>query len=296
MGLFKSISKGIKSFFGGPEQKSTTTPVQVPVYTPEQQQLLKSLTTSIQEQWNQPWTPAPRMYVPRTPEEEQYFNWARSQAISDMASGKVPYEVGPEYAQRYFEEAIRPLYQREWEETVLPQITKSYAGPTFHSGLRAEAEAEAARKYATDLAAKKAELTYGEELARRQAIESAMGRVLPAGQAQMQAGQYARAIEAEQVMDAVQRYLMGEGGAPMAYNPMVQLAFQLLGFQPYAIATQTKSTGTGGGLGYGLLTGFAGGAGKALGGMLFSPTSLFGTRAYNPSGGYWGWGLSLIHI
>lgn len=259
MGLFDTIS----GFFGGGEEETKIK--QLATMTPEQYKLLEQLIATA----GQAGEPAPtfpgELFLPATAEEQNYLDWARSEAIRKMAQGEVPYEVGPEYAEKYFEEAIRPIYQREWEETILPGIREAYAGPGYWSSARAEAERKGGRDYFMELAAKKAGLVYGEEQARRQAIESAMGRVLPTGQAMGEAGAYSRAIGQEEIMADLSRWLMGEeveGAYNPFYSPAMTYAYNLLGIQPYAYGTETTAQGPG--LGYGILTGLAGGAGSAL--------------------------------
>ena len=58
------------------------------------------------------------------------------------------------------------------------------------------------------------------------------------------AGGYSRMIDQEKVTADLQRWLMGEeveGVAPTMYNPFLQLAYQLLGLEPYALGTKASS-------------------------------------------------------
>lgn len=257
MGLFSN-------FFGG--AKSETKTIKTPNWNAGQQQIFDLLNAQIQKTGFGPAPTSPNAYVPRTPEEEQYFKYAQSEAVKNMATGQVPYEVGPEFANQFFEQSIRPIAQREWRETTRPGIEEAYAGSTFNSTGRLDALTKATEKYGEGLSAQKAGLVYGEELARRKAIESAYGRIAQGQEIASGAGRYSRDIETEKVMNDVQKYLMGEevnGQYNPAYNPMISLAFNLLGLRPFTIGTKTKSEG--GGLGYGMLTGLAGAAGKALG-------------------------------
>lgn len=276
MGLFKSITKGISSFFGAPKAKSKVQ--QLPTWSPEQQEVFKTLAPLVKQGLSGPAPTAPQMYAPTTPEEEQYFNWAKSEAVRRMATGELPYEVGPEWAERYFEEGLRPVYEREWERNILPAIKEAYAGPGYYSTARGDEISQAALDFGLQLAKQKQELLYGEEKARRQAIEQAMGRIPAGQQVAATAAQYSRAIETEKIMDALQRYLMGEsveGQYNPAYNPMLQVAFALLGLQPYTYGVTTQQSG--GGLGYGLLSGLAGGVGQGFGGVFgkYLGTKLF---------------------
>lgn len=237
----------VDSLFGMAGSKSK--PIQLPTFSKAQQGLFDQLAGTVKKQLKTgPTTTAPPMSVPATPEEQSYLTWAKSDALQKMMSGELPYNVGPEYAEQYFEQAIRPIYQREYEENLLPQIQENYAGPRFHGSARTEALSDAARNYAMDLASKKAELIYGEELARRNALESAMGRVLPAGEAMGSAGAYSRMVEEQKVMEDLQRYFMGEDvgtGANPLYNPAMAWAFNLLGLQPFTYGEQTDAQGEG---------------------------------------------------
>lgn len=53
-----------------------------------------------------------------------------------------------------------------------------------------------------------------------------------------------------------------EGAYNPFYSPAMTYAYNLLGIQPYAYGTETTAQGPG--LGYGILTGLARGAGSAL--------------------------------
>ena len=239
MGLFSN-------FFGGAKSKSKVT--QTSNWNPEQTQTFNDLYAQIQKQGMGPAQQSPDAFVPQTAQDKQYLDYANSQAVRNMATGVVPYEVGPEYANQYFEQAIRPIAMREWNEFTRPGIDEAYAGSTFNSTGRLDAITKATEKFGEGLTAQKAGLIYNEEMAKRKAIESAQGRIPEGQRVAGAAATYARAIETEKVMNSVQKYLMGEevnGQYNAAYNPMVTLAFNLLGLKPFTNNVQTKSEGAG---------------------------------------------------
>jgi hypothetical protein len=273
------------NFFGGASSKSKVT--QTPNWNPQQQQEFNDLYSQIQKTGLGPAPSSPDAYVPRTAQDQQYFDYANSEAVKKMATGEVPYDVGPEFANQYFEQSIRPIAEREWRETTRPGIEEAYAGSTFNSTGRLDAITKATEKYGEGLAAQKAGLIYNEEKARRAAIDAAYGRI-PAGQdVAAKSAAYARGIETEKVMNSVQKYLMGEsvnGQYNPAYNPMVTLAFNLLGLKPFTSNVQTESEGAG--LGYSFLK-------SAINGInlqgIFSPsesTQPTGTQAGGSTAAY----------
>jgi hypothetical protein len=214
------------------------------------------------------------MYVPKTSEEQEYLRhikgFAYNQALQKMLKGQPAYDVSPEAAQTYFEKTIKPQYTRNLEEIVLPRIKEAYAGPGYYSSSRARAMTRAAERTAQSLDEAYGKLMYNEELARRQALEHAMERALPAEQVYSselgQAGQLARSIEQEKVASDLQKFLMGEevnGKRSPYYHPAINLALSLLGFSPYVYGQ--KTSGSGPSLGYSLLSGAAPGIGKGVG-------------------------------
>ena len=253
--------------FGGGGSESEVK--QYPAWNPQQQTLFNQLFRLVD--LNKPAPPSPPMSVPRTPEEQAYFDFvsglAQNRAMSNLLTGQVPYTVGDEYARNYYEQTLRPEYMRNLTEVTLPAIEESYTGPTYYGSSRARATTRAAEETSQRLNEAFNQLMYNEELARRQAIENAYGRVLPAtqlmGYETGQAGQYARMIEQERVAADLQKFLMGEdvnGYQSPYYTPSVNLALSLLGFQPYVYTGVSKEQGPG--FGYGTVTGFARGLGK----------------------------------
>lgn len=243
MGFFSKL-------FGGSESTSVSKPIQTENLTAEQMELIKKLAGQVSLG---PQAVAPAMSVETTPEEQQYFDWtktlAQTKAVQDLLSGQPGYESGPEYAEQFYQENIKPTAMREFQEITLPGIRNAYTGPGYYGSARQGAEVNAYQDLAQNLAAQRAELMYKEELARRQSIEDAYDRVTPAaqtvGQAVGSAGEYSRMIEQEKVAEQLQRFLMGEevnGQYSMAYNPNVTLALNLLGISPYTIGTETTTT------------------------------------------------------
>jgi hypothetical protein len=209
-----------------------------------------------------------QMYVPKTPEEEAYLQAVQTQmgaytgalptrqaALQQVLSGQVPYQVGPEWAEQYYEQAIKAPALQEWREIAEPAIREAFAGPGYWGTARATEQARGAETLATQLGAQRASLMYQEELARRQAQEAAAQRqltglqypVTPALPAEAQtAATLSRQIEQERVLGDLQRWLAGEtvqGVSPIQYNPWIQLAFQALGLSPLAIGTSGSSFG-----------------------------------------------------
>ena len=263
-------------FFGGGE--STTTPTKVSQWTPQQEALMRSLTGKVRVGVNAP-VPVYQgdMYTPRTPEEQSYFDFMGGQsyegsayqnAMGNILAGKPAYDVDPAVAEQFYQQSIRAPALKEFRETTMPLLTEQFSGPSFWSSNRADQTRKAVENLGDTLSARHGELMYGEELARRTALDNAMNRVTGAGESYSKqmgtAGGYARQIENERIASELQRYLSGEevgGVANPAYNPQYRLALALLGLTPYAIGATTTSSGPG--LGFGILSGMAEGAGAA---------------------------------
>lgn len=252
--------------FGGSSQSSSSKPTRVPLWTKQQKEIARELAPIIRTGLQGPAPTYPKeLYVEQTPLEQQYLTTmgslpqdyaAASEAIKQVMSGKIPYEIGPEFAEKFYQEAIRPTALREFQDIYLPQLKESFAGPGYWGSARALAESKAAYDLAQDLAARRAALMYQEELARRQAAEAAAQRQAQASMAMypqtigamQEAGAYQRGIEQERVLADFQRWLMGEqveGASPMMYNPYIQIALDFLGLRPFAIGQTSKSSGFG---------------------------------------------------
>jgi len=242
--------------FGYGSSNQSSKPDAVNVWTPEQNALFQQLAGVLQggAAGSVPSYPG-QMYVGQTQQDQQYLNWvkdnaaARGAAVGQINSGRVPYEIGPEWANKYYSESIKPLAIKEYNEITKPGINEAFAGNYYSSGRR-NAQARASGDLATNLAAQRAGLMYGEEQASRAAQEAALGRQAMYGPAAAQgeaailgtAGAYARQIEQEKMLSDVQRWLMGEtvnGVTPTQYNPYLQLIFQALGLTPNAVGQNT---------------------------------------------------------
>lgn len=249
---------------GGGSSSESSRPQRVNVWNKQQKQIGKVLGPIIESGLGQPVPRYPgQLYVPTTEAESRYLQSvgqgasgdyaSASEAVRRALSGKVPYELGPQWAEKYFEEAIRPVAMREFRETFLPQIRESFAGPGYYGSARGLVETKGAEDLATQLAAQRASLMYGEELARRQAEESAANRAAQMAsvaypqtvEAARGAGEYERGIEQEKVAADFQRWLMGEeveGTSPMMYNPFIQIALDFLGLRPIGIGQVTSGS------------------------------------------------------
>ena len=244
---------------GGGKSKSESTPVPVNTWTEEQKAAMKALWEKIGPGLEGPVPSYPgQMYVPKTPEEEAYFQsvssgrGARETALNTLLSGKSAYEINPETTEELYQRGIRAPALKEFQDITLPQIKSSFMGPGYYGSARALTETKAAENLATTLAAERAKLAYADETARRAGLESGATRAaqygLPAAtmESQIMTGpaERSRAIEQEKVLSDLQRWLMGEtveGTVPTQYNPYLQLAMQLLGFNPLAVGTQSSS-------------------------------------------------------
>jgi len=240
--------------------KSKSSPVRVNMYTPEQQEMMTALGIQIKPgvEGNVPAYPG-QMFTPQTPEETAYFQSvsggqsARQEAIDKMLSGKPAYDITPETTEELYQAGVKAPMMQEYKEITEPAIRESFAGPGYWGSARAEAQVTGAEHLATTLGAKRAELAYADEQARRAALESGAGR-MAAGEAAAvaeagvmgTAGQYSRMIDQEKVTADLQRWLMGEtveGVTPTQFNPFLTLAFSFLGLDPYQLGTESKSSG-----------------------------------------------------
>ena len=216
------------------------------------------------------------MYVPKTPEEIAYFMNSPdyANAISSMSElgglranmAKPAFDITPETTEQFYQSAIRDPAMKEWQETVEPTIRESFAGPGYWGSARATAQVEGAEDLASQLSQQRGQLAYADEMARRQALEGAKmreamyapGTYAMEAEARLKAGELAetagasraalsRTIEEQEALSELQRWLMGEkmgGVTPRQYNPYMQLAFQYLGLQPYAVGTSSTSKGS----------------------------------------------------
>lgn len=215
------------------KQESKSEPTQLPTWSPEQQQVFQTLWPKIMEGLGKGGVPSypGQMSVPRTPEEQNYFNLADPLVSSRMTED-------------LYQQGIRAPAMREWEQFTKPEIQESYAGPGYWGSARAEGVAQGAENLATNLAGQRAQLAYADEQQRRAVMEKA--------------APYSREIQQEKIMGDFQRWLSGEtvGGKKMtAYSPFMQLAFQLLGLTPFTYGQKSESTG----FNLGIMSGYSGG-------------------------------------
>jgi hypothetical protein len=224
------------------------------------------------------------MSVPTLPGEQAYLNLAGNQAnafpayqtaLNTVLSGQPAYNIDPSISANYFQNAILPGMRQQFANITLPGAEQSFAGPGYWGSARAQAEANAAANFGTAMTGMQANITYADELARRQALENAANRMAGAAPfaanfgmgATANAGEYARMIQQQQVMANYQRWLAGEtvnGVTPTQYNPFLQLAFQYLGLAPFTYGQ--KSNQSSGGWNFGLLS--SGNSGGAAAGAL----------------------------
>ena len=239
------------------KSKAKSRPARVGMWNPGQEEAFKTLWPKIQAGLAGPVPIYPKsMYVPKTAEEQAYLE-AMPRLAGEIGEargrlGQPAFQITPETTEEYYQQAVKAPMMKEWQETVEPMIREAYAGPGYWGSARAGAQAKGAETLATTLGAKRAELSYADEQARRAALESAAGREAthagPMAETEAgmlgTAGQYSRMIDQEKVMADFQRWLMGEeveGVAPAMYNPFLQLAYQLLGLEPYALGTKASS-------------------------------------------------------
>lgn len=271
--------------FGGGGEKSESKPVPVNVWNKKQRELGDLLGERLQEMYSRgvPRYPGD-LYTPTTDLEAAYLSGDTSAFAADLAkyralgestwqnalsrAGTPTFTPNTEMSEQYYQDFIKTPYMKEFAEVYEPGIRELYVGPNFHSSARVEAQREGYENLATTLGAKRAELFYQDELARREALESAAMREAQLGQLtpQMTAalsesalyGQsyidqvakeraaLSREIEQEEKMAQFQRWLMGEtmgGETPTQYDPYTQLMFQFLNLEPIVVAGASKSKG-----------------------------------------------------
>ena len=237
--------------------KAEAKPTRVEMWSDEQKALFREMWPSIQAGFTGDVAKYPgQMFVPKTGEEAAYLEGAPKLAsyLGGVRGklGQPAFEVTPETTEQYYQESIKAPMMKEWQESVEPMIREAYAGPGYWGSARAGAQQKGAQTLATTLGAARGELAYKDEMARRESLEAAAGREAtygaPVAQAEAgilgTAGQYSRMIDQEQVQADFQRWLMGEevgGVKPSQYNPFLQLAFQALGLEPFALGTTSTS-------------------------------------------------------
>lgn len=253
------------------KQESKSTPVQQSGYTPEQEWLMRSLIGpgygKISEGMNEPVPSYPRqLYVDRTPEEQQFFNYANQgmpDYIQRSVSGEPAWTANGQALEDYYRDYVKAPAMREYEQVALPGLKESFVGPGYYGSRRMEEQSRMGENLSTKLAAEKANLYWQNELSRRGALESAANRAaavgVPAYQAQANvvgtAGALSRSIEEEKTLSDFTRWMAGEtvdGITPVQNNPFMQYAMQMLNLFPMSTAYQSSSSGSGSGFNFGL--------------------------------------------
>lgn len=259
---------------------SSSSPVKVNVWNPEQKKLWQELSNVLMSQYGTltttgkgkkattSFTPNAvpaypgQMYVPQTSQEQSYFAAipgqvdTLAQQLADMRKPAFDPSSPENLAQQesYFENAIQAPAMRQWEKTTLPGIKEAYSGPGYWGSQRAYAEEQGYTDLATQLQQQRAELAYKDWQSGITSKEAAAQREAQFGPGVIQeeqsilgtAGQYSRQIQQEQVMADFQRWLSGEtvgGVSPQQYNPFMQLIFQALGLNQYVVGQQSSSSG-----------------------------------------------------
>jgi len=241
----------LDNLFGGGGSKSETKIKKKEKYTPEQRKILGSLSSLIQGGLNEPAPVSPETAVGTTQGEQEYMDFVREMA-------KI--RSSPAAAEEYFEEALRPIYEEEYQRYTVPGIREAYAGPTYYGSSRQRQETRAAEDLATKIASERAKLAYSTVEQAPETAEMLTG-----------VGELERSVQQEEKLEDLNKFLMGEevGGAyNPAYNPNVAMAFNLLGIEPYEFFAQTKETSEAPGLFSSLLSGAGQGMGSALGGKI----------------------------
>jgi hypothetical protein len=232
---------------------SNTTQVQLPNWTPEQQELFKSLMGLVQGEYAN-WSPyGGEFSTPITSEQQSYLDWTkntaqqRQAALTQIMSGQLTPDQEALYSREgvedFYTNAIRNPAVREYESIVEPQIREAYAGPGYWGTSRAGAQAKGAGDLSSQLAAKRAELEYANRQDYGGALDAALNR-------QAVYGPQAAAIEsgilggaAEMSAAEADEQLMGEYNKWMAQqsanNPYLQMLFALLGLSPYSYGAET---------------------------------------------------------
>lgn len=236
-------------------------PTKVDTWNPQQQELFGQLSQLLSGGASGGVQSYPgQMHVGLQPQGQAYLDSVnqgqgmRQNALTQILSGTVPYEMGNETAQQFYEQGIRDPALREHREVTVPGIKSAFSGPGYYSRARMQEQARSGENLATNLAQQKAGLMYGEEKEKRTAQEAALNRqamyggAAAAGEANIMgtAGGYARQIEQEKMLGQMQRWLSGEtvdGVSNSAYNPYLQLMFQALGLQSSAIGQSSSGYG-----------------------------------------------------
>lgn len=248
-----------------------TSTKQLETMSPEQKALFNQLLGGATDQYGKPTASTPfQTYVDTTKYDQMYLdrafgpdaeknNQATNQALLNVLSGKPAYDINEEATRNYYENSVRAPMLREYRDTTAPLLAESFSGPSFWSSGRANATQKSIEDLSNKLNESWYNLAYQDELARRNALESASNRQVQGLSAAPQlesqavinygnAAAYARQIEQEKIASQMARWLSGEnvnGQYISVYNPNVQLALSLMGVQPFTYATQQQEIGKG---------------------------------------------------
>ncbi len=248
-----------------------TSTKQLETMSPEQKALFNQLLGGATDQYGKPTASTPfQTYADTTKYDQMYLdrafgpdaeknNQATNQALLNVLSGKPAYDINEEATRNYYENSVRAPMLREYRDTTAPLLAESFSGPSFWSSGRANATQKSIGDLSNKLNESWYNLAYQDELARRNALESASNRQVQGLSAAPQlesqavinsgnAAAYARQIEQEKIASQMARWLSGEnvnGQYISAYNPNVQLAMSLMGVQPFTYATQQQEIGKG---------------------------------------------------
>jgi len=250
--------------FGSQKSSSNSTPVQLSMYSAEQQDIFDRLAAIMKQGINEVPSYPGNMYVEEQPEETQFFNFANNvanqsniytDALKNILTSNIYPQISPEVSQQYFANAILPG-MRESYDKAMANTTESFAGPGYWSTARADAQRRTASNEALTESTALANLMYQNQLMNWQSNMAGANAI--AGTALLTeaiganivgtAGQYARSSEEEKTLSDYQRWVSGEtveGVSPIQNNPFVQLAYQFLGLQPYTWGTKSSSNSSG---------------------------------------------------
>jgi len=257
---------------GGGEERSEQRLKKVPVWNEGQEKTFDLLYKAINQGFNRGTPKYPgQMYVPQTDLESKYLqgnnmgladNIARTRTLGEASwkrAGDAAYELNPEVSAEYFNSTIRDPMMHEFRDTHEPLIREMFGDSNYYSSARTNAQTELASNLARDLAGKRADIMYQDEIARRGALESAaereatiapqmagilnqsdlMGAQFAEQMAADRAG-YSRTIENEKMLGELQQWMMEQD----SNNPYTQMMFQILGLQPNVVGTEGESEGS----------------------------------------------------
>lgn len=191
-------------------------------------------------------------------------------AISGLLSGAPAYQIDPATSAAYYRDAVVGPMQQQFGD-ILRGLDARYGARFGRSGGQLQAANQAAERFGTQLAGIQGDLVYRDEMARRQALENAQGRIGTGVQAAFGQGAENRAnLGALATLGGEQRAIAGQQGVEDYGKWLYSQPYNnpWLGFMGTALSTmpmmQTQTPGILPGLGaaaQGLGT-LAGGLGK----------------------------------